>query len=287
MHWLLTAMVCAVLCAASVTRARARVQQRQLHSWLAALPISSRVLAASVRVPVSALCISLIAVTVAWGAGLSAAAAGALLLSIGTAVALGVGIGWYWPHRQAPLIPSSWYTRIRQRPRSPWRAWVWELGSWPPARSQVWGRPKVSARQIAFVALAMPLGTPAIEALLVMGCALIVAYLIRMLAATARVAFPAARWLAPTPIGFVRLTCALVWLALLRELIVIALLLLFVSALPLAVSGTRSLAGGASWLLLSLAISVAACAWAYAGSSPDRAALRAWRSRRARIHERA
>jgi hypothetical protein len=277
-HWLLTASVFAALCAASVTRARARAQQRQLHSWLAALPVSNRLVVAAVRVPLLALGIILVAVGTAWGAGLSAAATALLLSSIAGAGALGVGIGWYWPHRQAPLIPPSWYTRIRRSRQASRHAWVWGLGTWPLARSQVWGRPRITARQLALVALAMPLGTPAIQALLAMGAALIAAYLLRMLAATVRVAFPAARWLAPTPIGFVRLTCALIWLALLRQLMVIALLLLFVRALPLAVRGTQALTRGAGCWLASLAVSVAACAWAYARSSPDRAALRARRA---------
>ncbi|HTT05876.1 MAG TPA: hypothetical protein VMF64_11350 [Steroidobacteraceae bacterium] len=284
-HWLLTAIVFAALCAASVTRARARVRRRQLHGWLAALPVSDCVLAASVSAPVSALCISLLAIAVAWGAGLSAAAAGTLLLALGTAAALGVGLGWYWPHRQAPLIPPSWYTRIHRSPQAPWRARIWGLGTWPLACSQVWGRPKITSRQLAFLALGMPLGTPAIRALLVIGSALIVSHLLRMLAATARVAFPAARWLAPTPIGVVRLTCALIWLTLLRQAIVLALLVLFVGALPLALTGTQALARGADWLLLSLVISVAACAWAYAHGSPDRAPLSAWRSSRARFRD--
>lgn len=280
-HWLLAAIVVAVLCATAVTRARRHARQRQLHSWLAALPVSDREFAAAVRAPVSALCISLIAVAVAVGAGLSSAAAGTLLPSIGIAGALGVAMGWYWPHRQAPMIPPSWYASVRRRPRALWRAWVWGLGTWPLAHSQVWGRPKVTARQLAFVALGLPMGTPAIQALLVVGSALIVSHLLRLLAATARVAFPAARWLAPTPISLVRLTCALIWLALLRQIIVIALLLLLATALPLAVTGAQALSRGAGWLLLSAVLSVAACAVAYARSSPDRAQhfAMSWRGR--------
>lgn len=279
-------MVIAVLGASSVKRGRRRAQQRQLHSWLAALPISDRRLAASIRAPVSALCIGLLAVAVACSAGLAAAAAGTLLLCIGTAGALGVGIGWYWPDKQAPMIPPSWYASVRRSPRALWRAGLWGLGTWPIAHGQVWGRPKVTARQLAFLALGLPMGTTAIQALLVMGSALIVSHLLRLLAATARVSFPAARWLAPTPIGVVRLTCSVIWLALLRQLVVIALLLLFVSALRPTVTAAQARTAGASWLLLSLLLSVAACAWAYGRSSPDRAHPFGSRSRRHRVHTR-
>lgn len=285
-HWLMTAIVVAVLCVASVARARRRAQQRQTHSWLAALPVSDRVLKTSIRAPAGALLIFLAAIAVACCTGMAAAIAGTLLLSIGTASSLGVAIGWYWPATTSTMIPPSWYTHVRRSPRAAWRASLWGLGTWPLARSQVYGRPKVTARQLAFLALGIPLGTPVMQALLVIGSALIVSYLLRLLVATARTAFPAARWLAPTPIGLAGLTAALIWLALLRQIIVIALLLVFASALPLAMTQARAVTQGAMWLLLSLVVSVAACALAYAISSPDRASTLASPWRRHGAHER-
>jgi len=99
-----------------------------------------------------------------------------------------------------------------------------------------------------------------------------------------RIAPPAARWLAPTPIGFAGFATALIWLALLRQLIVMGLLLLLVFSLPLTALSTQEAHRGALWLVLSFALSMLACALAYASSSPDRAGGCAlhWRGHRVR-----
>jgi hypothetical protein len=190
--------------------------------------------------------------------------------------ALGIALGWYLPRAQRTATPDSWYARLRARRDGQWRASLWPLGSWPVAHSEVWGRPKVTSRQLAVVALAIPMGASAQQALAILAFTLISLHLQRLALATLPTAWQAARWLAPTPLTLLRFTSALLWHALLRQAVVLALLVTLLLAAPrlLAVAGhSHPVVLAAIWLLVSSLLAVSGCVIAYLASSPDRRTL--------------
>lgn len=256
--------VIALVCTVTVTtRRKLGVQQALARSWLASLPSRPSPALRAALAPLAALTLIVAVLIIAMAAGLAPAAAVHILLPILAGAAAGFPGGWALPHGSAEATPASWYgvvSRFRTHPGI--HATLLPLGLWPVSRTRVWGRPKIIARWALFALLAIPLGTPAAKALVVVAAVLVGWHLLTLLAAVVRVSLAAAWWLAPTGVGWLRFTAALVYLAWMRQAIICALALAAIAAL----AGTRTLqhsaALAAAWLALCVISGVAACGWA-------------------------
>jgi len=281
-HPLLSAACVALACAVLTSRGRRRAEQRWSRSWLAALPLSHSLPAASARVPLTGLGALTAAIALAVSAGLAPSAAMRLLLAVAAGGATGLTIGWFLPHTPRPATPASRYAVLRRPRRAELRGSLWGLGHWAIARSQVWGRPKITARQVCLAALAVPLDASAAQGLAIVATTLIAAYLVRLSTAVIPTAFQAARWLAPTPLGATRFTSAVLWVAVLRQLLVITGVLAGGSALFPALTRPHPAAWAAGWMGISSVVGVAGCALAYLAGAPERAGFirRGWSTRR-------
>ncbi len=262
-HPLLLAVLALALTAAGTSRHKRRVQGRLALSWLAALPIETPLLHEVARLPLAVGALVLAAIGVALSTGLPSADAGGVLLPLAIGAGIGFVTGWYWRRAERELGPGSWYASVRRARAGTLRASLRPLGYWALARTRVWGRPRVTARQVLVVLLGLPMATPGAQALAAVAATLIVWHLLALLAAVVRVAFAAAWWMAPTPTRLGRFTAALVHLAWLRQLAacVLALAALAAFGRPALLHRGAALAG--AWLTLCVISGATACAIAW------------------------
>jgi hypothetical protein len=263
MHPLLLAVLTLSLTASAITRHRRRVQARLASSWLAALPVRTPLLAEVARLPLAASVLVLLAIGLAWAAGLASADVGQLLLPLAIASLIGFVIGWHWPRTEREMGPGSRFASVRRARGGRLRPSLLPLGYWALARTRVWGRPQITAKQVLIVLLGVPMGASAAEALAAVAVALIAWYLLSLLAAIVRVAFAAARWMLPTPIRLTRFTAALVHLAWLRQAAVCVLALIAVAALGRPALLPRGAMLALAWLVVCVVSGGAACVLAW------------------------
>jgi hypothetical protein len=262
----------AALLASSILRRRQRLSRAHHRDWLAALPgdLSLTVRAALAPLPLGSAAVMLVMVA-AFAAGLPVQApVGLLLASVGgylaaillvTLLMTGRARGWL-PARASQRVepPQSRYA-VLPSDRRDWasRVGLHPLGDWPIAQARFWDRPKRQARGLFFPMTALPMGIAGGVALALAATWLALVHLFNLLVAVVRVAFAAAWWLAPTPVGTLRFAAALSHGALRRQMIICALLVTAVAAIPGAHAGPGALACAAGWLGVVLLVSTLAC----------------------------
>lgn len=208
-----------VLLAVFAFRRRRRLAVLRTTSWLEALPVHESLAA---RTAVAALAI--LGLLEWWLAALMIAGrapagiAGAALLVVAAGGGAGFWVGWALPGSRSGVRSASQHSATRP-PRAGWatRASLGPLGYWALGESHWWGRPRVLARWLVPVLLAVPLGSPARVVVGAIGACVISICLVLYLGAVIRVAFAASWWLVPTGVGAGRFAVATSYLALGRE----------------------------------------------------------------------
>jgi hypothetical protein len=252
-NWAVTFVIATCIFTLSTARRRQHASIAAATSWLASLPTG---------VPVR---LQVVVGTAAWLAALVAFAAvvwvlGAIDLSEFSRLALTatagatVGLlgGWRLP-RTGIGAPGFHYAIVRRAPAR-WASApsLSPLSNWPAAQGRIFSRPKKTAPILLLAMMAIPMGSPGQVALAVAGVCMALFSVLTLSVAAVRVAFHAARWLAPTPVGKWRFTAALIWRAVLIQTLTLAVLILLTSAM----SPSRALAVaaplGAFYLCASL-----------------------------------
>ncbi len=216
-HRLLLAAVGAAVAALLVSRRRAASRAAALQSWLAALPVPMAAMRFE-RAIIETSPASLI--TVLSAAGFAAAGAiigdrsgvamvqiAAVWLALSAGLAAGMLVGLLAPlPKDIQLPPGSRYVPHRRiAGRGAPAASFAALGHWPIRRVLASARPRVVARAVIPVLLAMPMGTSAATGLLVVGISAAVGALIQLLVAIVSVGIASRRWLQPLPLPAVLL----------------------------------------------------------------------------------
>ncbi len=290
-HPILVVAITGLLFAMMIQRRRRRLARNRHRDWLATLPREFPLSARAAYFPFlgwacaafalfTAGIISRLAVV---SAGKVVFASGVGLLAAVTAVAAAAALQRRpglnqkrarRPSRFAP--PPSRYAAVR-KPRTGWatHASLVPLGYWPMAQAKFWERPKVRARALLPLLLSLPdvVGAAALAAVLVW---LVTIHLGNLLVGVVRVAFAAACWLAPTPVGAAQFTFAVSHRALVGVIASCALLVFMVAL----AGGTRALRVSVEsvviWIAVACILSTAACLIALRSKSVARSVVHRW-----------
>jgi hypothetical protein len=200
----------------------------------------------------------------AWALGkVDARSMGRLALALLGGALLGALAGWRLPRAAGEGTPGYHYAIVRRaRTRGASAPSLRPLGDWPAAQGRIFGRPKVLARVAFLTLVALPLGTPGQVALVIAAAAVAASSLAALSWAALRVAFAAARWLAPTPLAARRFMAALIWRVLLRQSLSAAVMVLLAGAIDLPRALRLGIPLAAGFLLASIAAAAVACGWA-------------------------
>jgi hypothetical protein len=196
------------------------VYQSLVDSWLAPLAAPSSVLIRVALAPLVQLVLLLLAIGVPVLAGsLSLAGAVTLWSVVSGAYLGGFVLGWLIPHDMATGTLNFHYVAIR-KPRANWSQspGLEPLSYWAMGQVRVSTKPKVTATAMLFVLMALPLGTPGEQAIAIAAGSWVVFYLITLDVSAVRIAFRAARWLAPTTLRYLPFTVALGYRVVLAQL---------------------------------------------------------------------
>jgi hypothetical protein len=248
----------------SAVRRRERLTAEAARSWLAATPVASPVgLEMIWGTAVRLVLISSFA-ALAWVLGkLDAHAMSRLALALVGGAVLGSLAGWRLPRAAGDSTPGYHYAIVRRaRTRAASAPSLLPLGDWPAAQGRIFGRPKVLARVMLLTLVALPLGTPGQVALVIAAAAIAASSLAALSWASLRVAFPAARWLAPTTLVPRRFMAALIWRVLLRQTLFAAVMVFLACAIDLPQAVRLGIPLATGFLLVSLAAAAVACGWA-------------------------
>jgi hypothetical protein len=261
---LVTLVAAACLFGLSAIRRRERAATEAATSWLAALPaadsLSLRVAwGTAVRLALAA---SFAALGLALGK-LDATAAGRLALALLGGAVLGSLAGWRLPRAARDGTPGFHRATVR-RVRARWASApsLLPLSYWPAAQGRIFSRPKVLSRVGFLVLVTLPLGTPGQVALAIAAAAVAFASIAALSLAAIRVAFDAARWLAPTPLSRGRFMAALAWRLILTQALFCAVMVGLACAIDLPQALRLGIPLAASLVALSLAAAAIACGWA-------------------------
>lgn len=201
----------AASCAVTTARRKTSVSRSLVDSWLAPLAAPSSVFVRMALAPALQLVLLLVAIEVPVLAGsLGHAGAATLSLVASGAYLAGFVVGWLAPHEKSIGAPNFHYVAVR-RPRANWALspGLKPLSYWAIGQVRVSTKPKVTATAMLFVLLALPMGTGGEKAIAIAAGAWVVVYLLALDVAAIRVAFQAARWLAPTTLEYLPFTLAL------------------------------------------------------------------------------
>jgi hypothetical protein len=262
-NWAVTFVIVMSGFTLSTARRRQHVAIAAATSWLASLPTGVPVRTQVVVGTAEWLAALVGFATLVWLAGAigpSDLTRFALAATAGTAV--GLLAGWRLP-RTGIGAPGFHYAVVR-RVRARWASApsLSPLGNWPAAQGRIFSRPKKTAPILLLAMMAIPMGSPGQVALAVAGVCMALFSVLTLSVAAVRVAFHAARWLAPTTVGKWRFTAALIWRAVLIETLTLAVLILLTSAM----SPSRALAVAAPLAALYLCASLTAVAVAAYGA---------------------
>jgi hypothetical protein len=251
----------AVACTVSTTRRKTRVYASMVDSWLAPLAAPPSVVLRVLVAPALQLFLLLLAIAIPLVSGsLSWAGAVALWATVAGAFVVGSLVGWLTRKESAASGRDFHYVTIRAV-RTNWaRAPKLEpLSYWAVGQGHVMAKPKVTARALVFVLLALPMGTGGETAIAVAAGAWVLLYVVMLAVAAGRVAFKAARWLAPTTIRYPRFTAVLGYRVLLAQLWTLSwvVFLTYAAAMPGALR--RALPLSVSCLVLSGVAIVVTC----------------------------
>jgi len=207
-------------CAVSTARRKTSVYRSLVDSWLAPLAAPASVFIRMALMPLLQLVLLLLAIAVPVLAGsLSPAGAVTLWLVVIGAYGAGFVVGWLAPHDQTVGAPNFHYAAIR-KPRANWvQAPALEpLSYWAMAQVRVTTKPKVTAGAMLFVLMALPMGIGGEQAIGIAAGSWVVFYLAALDVSAVRIAFHAARWLAPTTLRYLPFTVSLGYRVVLAQL---------------------------------------------------------------------
>ena len=248
----------------SVIRRRERAAVAAASSWLAALPAMSSI---SLRVVLGScaqllLVVFFAALTFLLGR-LEASAAWRLALAAFGGAGVGSLAGWRLRSGRDDGAPGFHYAIVR-RVRGHWATApsLLPLSYWPAAQGRIFSRPKVISRVAFITMMTLPLGTPGQVALAMAAASIALFSIVSLSWAAIRVAFDAARWLAPTTLRRARFMAAMVWRVLLTQALSMAVMVFLACAIDLPRALRLGLVLGVGSLAVSLAAAAVACSWA-------------------------
>lgn len=255
--WAVTFLIATTLFTLSTARRRQRASFAAATSWLASLPTAN-----PTRMQV-------IVGTAGWLAGLIGFSAlvwvvGAIgrsdfsRLAIATAAGVAVGLMAGWRLPKAGIGAPGFHRAVVRRPHARWASApsLSPLANWPAAQGRIFSRPKRTAPVLLLAMMAIPSGlhnAPGQVALAVAGVCMALYSVLSLSAAALRVAFDAARWLAPTTVGKWRFAVALIWRVVVTQALALTVLILLTSVVDLP----RTLAVGIPLAVLYLCASLA------------------------------
>jgi hypothetical protein len=196
------------------------VYRSLVDSWLAPLAAPSSIFVRMALAPFLQLGLLSLAIAIPLLVGsLSYARAGTLWVVVGTAHVAGFVVGWLSPHEKTVGAPNFHYLTVR-KPRANWAQAprLEPLSYWAMGQARVSTKPKVTAGAMLFVLLALPMGTGGEVAIAIAAGSWVVLYLMLLAVSAVRIAFTAARWLAPTTLRYLPFTAALGYRVLLAQL---------------------------------------------------------------------
>jgi hypothetical protein len=206
----------------TTARRKTSVYRSLVDSWLAPLAAPSSVFIRMALAPLLQLFFLLLAIAVPVLAGsLSRASAVTLWLVVSGAYVAGFVMGWLTPHDKAASAPDFHYVAIR-KPRMNWvqAPGLEPLSYWAIGQARVSTKPKITASAMLFVLMALPMGTSGSggQVIALAAGSWVVFYLTALDVSAVRVAFRAARWLAPTTLRYLPFTVALGYRVVLAQL---------------------------------------------------------------------
>lgn len=217
-HRVLTGTIVASFIALSIMRRRSRVRAHATVSWLAALPVSASLLPRAAGM-LARLSVLFFVVGLAWlGGRIGASAVVSLAVACAAGAPAGAAAGTIVSRALGLDSPGSQCATAR-RARARWaeEPSLLPLSYWPVAQGRIFSRPKSLSRVALLVALCLPMGTPGQAAIVIAAACLAIFSILSLSVAAARVAFDAARWLAPTGVDRLRFAFALEWRVLLKQ----------------------------------------------------------------------
>jgi hypothetical protein len=243
----------------STARRRQHAAIAAATSWLASLPTGIPVRMQVVAATVARLAALVAFAALVWVLGaIGRSEFSRLAIAMAAGAMVGLLAGWRLP-RAGIGAPGFHYATVR-RPRARWASApsLSPLANWPAAQGRIFSRPKKAAPILLLAMMGIPMGSPGQVALGVAGFCIVLFSVFSLSAAAVRVAFDAARWLAPTVVGKWRFTASLIWRVMLRQALALALLLFLTSAIDLP--GVRAVGAplAALYLGASLAAAIAA-----------------------------
>jgi len=201
-------------------RRKTRVYQESSGSWLAPLAAPASV-GERMLFPVTPQILLLMAiVAIPYLAGsLSRDGVTGLGIAVHTAYLVGFIVGWFSSHDKTSGVPDFHYVAIR-KPRPNWATAprLTPLSYWAVGQARVSAKPKITAKALIFVLLALPMGTPGEKVIAIAAGTLVVWYLLALAVSAARVAVYAARWLSVTTVRYVSFTWTLGYGVLMAQL---------------------------------------------------------------------
>jgi hypothetical protein len=250
-------------CAIATAHRKANIRRSLVDSWLAPLAAPPSVLPRLLLPPLLQILLLGLAIAIPLATGvLSRARAVTLWFTVGAAYLAGSLIGWFSHSNKTASAPAFHYVAIR-KPRENWAhaPRLEPLSYWAVAQARVIANPKVAARILLLLLMAIPMETHSLigqKAIAIAAAGWVLLYVVSLFIATTHVAFKAARWLAPTTLRYTRFAAVLGYRVLLAQLWVWGwvVFLTYAAALPGALRIGLPLS--LLFLLLSCAVTLAA-----------------------------
>jgi hypothetical protein len=264
-HWETAFVVLCVQAIISTMRRRTGLHSGQQHSWLAALPVPASVgTRLALRSLAQLLALGVLLLIALTSGTISAASAGTLMLACAAAYAIGTLAGWFLWRVPVRRTPDSHYAVVRGvRPKWASAPSLEPLSYWPVAQISVLMKPKVTARVLIVLLLGLPMGIHAGEALGLAAAWLALLYFSVVTLTLVRVAFTAARWLAPTSVDVRRFASSLGYRAILNQGVTGAVVFLCLLELRWERAAQGGLLLTGSFVIMSAALLAVASAWAF------------------------
>jgi hypothetical protein len=265
-NWAVTFVITTSVFALSTVRCRQRSSIAAATSWLASLPAGSPAWMQMVAAMAARLAGVVAFAALMWLLGVIGRGDLARLTVATVAGALvGLLAGWRLP--RAGVGAPGFHSAIVRRTRAHWASApsLSPLGNWPAAQGRIFSRPKRMAPMLIIAMMAIPSGlhsAPGQVALAVAAVCMALFSVFSLTAAAVRVAFGAARWLAPTTLGRWRFTVTLIWRVVLTQTLALAVLLLLTSTIYLHAALAVGVPLAVLYLCASLAVAVLAASWA-------------------------
>jgi len=249
-------------CAVTTAHRKTSVYRSLVDSWLASLAAPASVFIRMALVPVAQLALLMLAIGIpALVGSLSLAGAKTLCWVAGTAYLAGFLVGWLASHDKSAGAPAFHYVTIR-KPRAGWAQAprLEPLSYWAMGQARVSTKPKVTAVAMLFVLMSLPMGTTGAKAIAIAAGAWVVLHLAALDVSAIRVAFAAARWLAPTTLRYLPFTVALGYRAVLAQLWACGWVVFLTSAVALTGALRLGLTLTAE-CLVSSCVAIAVASW--------------------------